>query len=111
MSGLIEGAPAFAVTRFLAEIGLAPDVLVIAVICAGLGAIVLSLYTYPIGILGYPLNFCILFAGAVAANLLLTEVRLPLGFTIERPIIFSIGGMIIVSLIALIVMPRDRQSG
>jgi hypothetical protein len=111
MSGLIEGAPAFAVTWLLAEIGLTPDVLVIAVICAGLGAIILSLFTYPIGVLAYPLNFCILFAGAVAANLMLTEVRLPLGLSIERPIILSIGGMIIVSLIALIVMPRDRQSG
>ena len=110
MPGLFEAGPAFAVTGFLAKIGLPDDALVIALICAGLGTIILSRHTYQLGFFSYPLNFCVLFAGAVAANLLLQDVRLPLGFSIERPLIISIGGMIFASLITLLLLPRDRES-
>ena len=111
MDGLFEGGAVFAVAGFLGDMGLKHDVLVIAMICAGLGTLILSRHTYEIGILTYPLNFCMLFAGAVAANLLLKDVRLPLGFSIERPVIISIGGMVIASLIALLLMPRNSQNG
>jgi hypothetical protein len=111
MSGLLEAGPVFAVTGLLADIGLNPSVLVIALICAGLGTFILSRHTYQLGFFTYPLNFCVLFAGAVAANLLLQDVRLPVTSTMERVLIISIGGMVVVSLVTMILMPRDRQSG
>jgi hypothetical protein len=47
----------------------------------------------------------------VAANLLLQDVRLPVTSTMERVLIISIGGMVVASLVTMILMPRDRQSG
>ena len=53
-------------------------------------------------------KFLALFAGAIGANVLLAGVRLPLGFSVERPLIISIGGMLFASLIMILVMPRNR---
>jgi hypothetical protein len=111
MSGLFEAGPVFAVTGLLADIGLDPGVLVIALICAGLGTLILSRHTYQLGFFTYPLNFCVLFAGAVAANLLLQNVRLPVNSMTERVLIISIGGMVVASLMIILLMPKDRQSG
>ena len=101
MSGLLEAGPVFAVTGLLADIGLDSGVLVIAMICAGLGTLILSRYTYQLGFLTYPLNFAVLFAGAVAANMLLQDVRLPVNSLMERVLIISIGGMVVASLIMI----------
>jgi hypothetical protein len=100
----------FTVTGLLADIGLGRDVLAVAMVCSGLGTLILSRHTYQIGFLTYPLNFCVLFAGAVAANLLLKDVRLPLNSSIERMLIISIGGMVVASLIMVLLMPKDRES-
>jgi hypothetical protein len=111
MSGLLETGPVFAVTGLLADIGLDPAVLVIAMICAGLGTLILSRHTFQLGMLTYPLNFAVLFGGAVAANLLLQNVRLPVDSLMERAMIISIGGMVVASLILILLIPKDRQSG
>jgi hypothetical protein len=111
LSGYFVGGPVLAVTGLLRELGLAPDALFVAAICAGLGALVLSRHTFQLGTLTYPINFLVLFAGAVMANLLMSDVRLPFGLSSERPVVVSIAGMIVVSLIALLVLPRDRESG
>ena len=110
MSDVFFGGPVLVVSRWL-DIGLPADVMVIALICAGFGTIFLSRHTFQLGVLSYPINFCVLFAGAIAAKLLLRDVRLPLGYSIERPLIISIGGMLFASLIVLLLMPRDRESG
>ena len=101
----------FSVTGLLADIGLGRDVLMVAMVCSGLGTLILARYTYQIGFLTYPLNFCVLFAGAVAANLLLKDVRLPLNSSTERMLIISIGGMVVASLILVLLMPKNRESG
>jgi hypothetical protein len=111
MPGLFEAGPVLALTGLLADIGLHPDALVIAAICAGLGTLILSRHTYQLGFVTYPLNFCALFAGAVAANLLMQDVRLPVDSMMERLLIISIGGMVIASLVIMLLMPKDRQSG
>ena len=100
-----------AVTGLLADIGLDSGVLVIAMICAGLGTLILSRHTYQLGFLTYTLNFAVLFAGAVAANMLLQDVRLPVNSLMERVLIISIGGMVVASLIMILLMPRDKQGG
>jgi hypothetical protein len=111
LSGFFVGGPFLAFTGLLRDVGLAPDVLFVAAICAGLGALVLSRHTFQLGTLTYPINFLVLFAGAVMANLLMSEVRLPFGLSAERTVVISIAGMIVVSLIVLLVLPRDRESG
>jgi uncharacterized membrane protein YeaQ/YmgE (transglycosylase-associated protein family) len=111
MSGLLEAGPAFALTGLLTDLGPHPDVWLIALICAALGTLILSRHTYQLGFLTYPINFCVLLAGALAANLLLRDVRLPVDSMMERVLIISIGGMVIASLVIMLLMPRDRQSG
>ena len=110
MSDVFFGGSFLAASRLLVDIGLPTDVIVIAAICAGCGTFFLSRHTFYLGWLSYPVNFCVLLAGALAANILLSEVRLPFGYSIERPLIISLGGMLVVSLVALLLMPRDRQS-
>jgi hypothetical protein len=111
LSGFFVGGPVLAVTGLLRDLGLAPDVLLVAAVCAGLGALILSRHTFQMGNLTYPINFLVLFAGAVMANLLLIDMRLPFGLSSERPVVISIAGMIVVSLVTLLVLPRDRESG
>ena len=98
----------FAVIGLLGDLGVAPDALVISVICASLGTLFLTAHTLQLGILSYVINFLALLAGAIGANILLAGVRLPLGFSIERPLIISIGGMVFASLIMILLMPRNR---
>jgi hypothetical protein len=110
MTDVFFGAPGLSVGLVFSDTGLPPVVMVIAMICAGLGTIFLTRHTFYLGVLSYAINFCVLLAGAIAANLLLKEVRLPIGYSIERPLIISVGGMLFASLLALLLMPRDRQS-
>jgi hypothetical protein len=110
MSNVFFGGSFLAVARFMLDLGLPPDVLVISLISAGFGTIFLTRHTFYLGVLSYPINFCVLLAGALAANYLLREVHLPFGYSIERPMIISMGGMLFVSLVVLLIMPRDRRS-
>ncbi len=110
MSDVFFGGPFLAIGRMLIDIGLPPDVLVIAMISAGFGTVFLTRHTFFLGVLSYPINFCVLFVGAIAANFLLKDVHLPFGYSIERPMIISLGGMLVASLILLLLMPRDRHS-
>ena len=103
-----ESGPMLAVISLLGGLGVAPDALAICTICAGLGTFILTRHTVQLGVMSYVINFLALFAGAIGANVLLAGVRLPLGFSIERPLIISIGGMLFASLIMILVMPRNR---
>jgi uncharacterized membrane protein YeaQ/YmgE (transglycosylase-associated protein family) len=91
-------------------IGLQAHILVIALICAALGAFVMSRFTMSMGMLTYPINFLALFVGAVVANLLMKQVRLPLSHDFERPLFVSIAGMAVASVITLVFLSRDRLS-
>ena len=86
-----------------------PD-FVIALVCAILGAFVLSRFTLSLGMLTYPINFCCLFLGAVLANLFMKQVRLPLDYDFDRPLFISLAGMAVASVIMLVFLSRDRLS-
>lgn len=91
-------------------IGLQRHILIIALVCAVLGAFVLSRFTLSMGVLTYPINFCALLLGAIGANLLMKQVRLPLDYDFERPLFISIAGMAVASIVTLFFLSRDRLS-
>jgi uncharacterized oligopeptide transporter (OPT) family protein len=96
--------------NFLILIGLQTHIFVIALVCAVLGAFVLSRFTMSVGMLTYPINFLALLVGAISANLLMKQVRLPLDHNFERPLVVSIAGMAVASILALVFLSRDRSS-
>lgn len=96
--------------QILILIGLQTHIFVIALVCSALGAVILSRFTMSLGMLTYPINFVALLAGAVAANLLMKQVRLPLDYDLERPLFLSVLGMAVVSIITLFFLSRDRLS-
>lgn len=96
--------------RFLILIGLQPNIFAIAVVCAAVGAFIMSRFTVSLGMLTYPINFFVLMIGAVAANLLMKRVDLPLDYDFDRPLTVSIIGMAVASLLALAFLSRNRQN-
>ena len=88
-------------------IQLSPQTVAIAA-CVLPGALVLTLYTRLSGIIGYVVNGFLLSAGAIAANNLMSGVILRVGF-IQRVLLLSIGGMLAVSLVMLLLFPRQKR--
>jgi hypothetical protein len=90
------------------EFGLRPEVVILGMLCAIIGAIFLSRYTRPLGVLTYPLNCLALLGGAMAANWLMKGVQVPLQMSLEGPLLISLGGMAVAALIMLFALPRSR---
>ncbi len=90
------------------EFGLRPEVVVLGMICALIGAIFLSRYTRPLGLLTYPLNCLVLLTGAMLANWLMKGIQMPLRQAVEWPLLISLAGMAVAALLMLLLMPRDR---
>jgi hypothetical protein len=88
------------VERFLILIGLQPNIFAIAVVCAAVGAFIMSRFTVSLGMLTYPINFFVL----------MKRVDLPLDYDFDRPLTVSIIGMAVASLLALAFLSRNRQN-
>ena len=88
-------------------IQISPETLAIAA-CVLPGALVLTIYTRMSGIVGYSVNTFLLFAGAIAANSLMSGIILRIGF-IQRVLLISVGGMLVVSLVMLLLFPRQKK--
>jgi hypothetical protein len=98
------------VNNILILIGLQTHIFVIALVSSAIGAVILSRFTMSLGMLTYPVNFCALMIGAVSANLLMKQVRLPLDYDFERPLVVSVAGMAVASILTLAILSRDRLS-
>jgi hypothetical protein len=96
---------------FFVAVGLQQNEFVVAALCALIGAFIMSRFTMSLGTLTYPVNFCVLLAGAVIANLLMKNVEMPLDYSLQRPLIVSMAGMAVAALISLLVLSRDVLRG
>jgi Na+/glutamate symporter len=94
----------------LVTIGLLPKVLLTAAVCAALGAIILSRFTQALGSASLPLNFVVLFAGAVVANVMMKPLPEPLDYSLERPFVVSLAGMSVAAIVRLLLLSRRRLS-
>lgn len=72
---------------------LSPDLLPLTGLFSGSGALILSKFTGSIGGLTLPINCSALFLGAMGANWLLQNVKLPVEGTVEAPLLISMLGM------------------
>jgi hypothetical protein len=84
------------------------EVLILSTICAVAGSIILSRFTVYIGSITYVLNFCMLFAGGVLANIVVTQFYAPLDNSLQRPLFISLGGMFLISVTSLVFFSRGR---
>jgi hypothetical protein len=86
------------------------EVVVLAAVCAAAASIILSRFTLNIGTITYIINFCSLFAGALTANVVVRQFYAPLDDSMQRPLIISLFGMLIVALATLAFLGRGKYS-
>lgn len=91
-------------------LGLQPRILIIAAVCATLGTVILSRFTMSLGFVSYLLNILTLFAGAVAVNILDKIWLQPLDYSLQRPLIASIIGILLASLAMLVFIGPGQQN-
>jgi drug/metabolite transporter (DMT)-like permease len=84
------------------------EVLILTAICAVAGSIILSRYTAYTGSVTHVINFCLLLAGGVLANIVVAQFYAPLDFSLQRPMFISLGGMLFVAFVSLSIMSQGR---
>lgn len=80
---------------------LSPDILPLTGLFALVGGLILSRFTGSLGNLTLPINISALFIGAMIANWLLQNFKLPLESSIEGPLAVSMIGMTLSALTML----------
>lgn len=86
---------------------LSPDLLPLMIMFSVGGGLILSKFTGSFGSLTMPINCSALFIGAMTANWLLQNVKLPIESSIEAPMVFSMIGMTLASLCMMWFLQRD----
>lgn len=86
---------------------LSPDLLPLTIFFAVVGGVILSKFTGSIGNLTLPINSSALFIGAMGANWLTANLKLPLDPTLEAPMAMSLVGMTVVSFLMLVYIQGD----
>jgi hypothetical protein len=81
---------------------------VVSAVFAGAGTAILSKYTADLGHLSVPIKYGTLFAAALLANWLLSDLRLPLDADLQAPIIYAFVGITVASLGLMILLRRER---
>lgn len=80
---------------------LSPDLMPLTALFALIGGVILTKFTGSFGNLTSPMNISALFIGAMSSNWMLKNVKLPVESTIEAPLMVSMIGMTIASLLMI----------
>ena len=80
---------------------LSPDLLPLTALFAPPAGVILTKFTGSFGNLTLPMNISALFIGAMSSNWMLKNVKLPVESTIEAPLMVSMIGMTIASLLMI----------
>jgi hypothetical protein len=80
---------------------LSPDLMPLTALFALIGGVILTKFTGSFGNLTLPMNISALFIGAMSSNWMLKNVKLPVESTIEAPLMVSMIGMTIASLLMI----------
>jgi uncharacterized membrane protein YeaQ/YmgE (transglycosylase-associated protein family) len=89
---------------------LSPQAFSLASIMSSAGALILGRFTGTAGALTLPMNYIILFVGAVVANWLLAGYELPLGGDLHRLIVATVIGMFFGACTLLWLMRVDNSA-
>jgi hypothetical protein len=79
-------------------------------ICCVLGALILSKFTGSIGALTVPVNAAALFVGASLVTMMTSHLDLPIDRSLEQPLLATLAGMTIASLVMMAWMKRDGST-
>lgn len=91
------------------NIVLPPTSVPVMMVCAVVGAFLLSLYTRWMGLVTFFMNGIALFAGAYVANALAANLRLPFDRFYVQPIVLSVAGMSVIAVLMLLVFAKSRN--
>ena len=91
-------------------LGLQVRVVAMSMMCAVIGALIMSRFTIALGSITYVLNYLLLLAGALLANLLVSHFSNELDISLERTLFVSIAGMLVASLLSLPFLARGTLS-
>jgi hypothetical protein len=91
------------------EIELPSTTVPVALVCAVVGAAVLSMYTRWLGPATIVINGLVLFAGAYLANVVGIGLNLPFERFYAAPILLSFAGMSVIGLLMLLVLAKNRD--
>lgn len=80
---------------------LSPDLMPLTAMFAVIGGLILTKFTGSFGNLTLPVNCSALFIGAMGSNWMMKNVDLPIELTIEAPMMVSMIGMTLASLMML----------
>ena len=95
---------------FIPNAGHMPDhVLPLALLFSFLGALILGRFTGNLGSLTFPLNFSALFLGAMASNWILRGIQIQVESQVHRPLMGSLVGMLVATIIMLRWMQGDQR--
>ncbi|MCX7348511.1 MAG: hypothetical protein NTZ54_02980 [Alphaproteobacteria bacterium] len=81
----------------------------VALVCAVLGAVILTLFTKRMGLGILLISTAVLFIGAVLANLLTSGIHIPLDRYYVRPMVISCMGMAVSSVLMLLLLARSHN--
>ena len=71
------------------------------------GALILGRFTGNLGGLTYPINFSAMFIGTILSNWLLSGIKIETADAVMAPMLFSMAGMIVASLIMIRWLQRE----
>ena len=86
---------------------LSPDLLPLTGLFALVGGLILTKFTGSFGNLTLPMNISALFIGAMSSNWMLKNIDLPVSSAVEAPMLVSMIGMTLASLLMLWWMQGD----
>ena len=74
------------------------EVYSISAVFSGAGAVIFSKFTSNVGFITMPINYCVLFFGALMSNWLFAGANLPIDPDFQAPMVYAVGGMMIMAL-------------
>jgi hypothetical protein len=96
----------FGLTHSISFLNIPTATFWVALLCAIIGAVILSRETSESGGFNYPINLAALFFGAIFANWLLADIPLPLEPRMQVPAVFSAIGMSFTAITILWIVRR-----
>lgn len=90
--------------------GVGPWAVPTAAVCAFVGSFILTPLTKFPGVLTFALNAILLFAGAMAGNILGKGLDFPITKIFEKPVILSLAGMTVTGILLVAVFLRNSRS-
>ena len=107
LTNLSSSASWFHSLQWLPHFEVGADAMPVSLLLAGLGAFMLGRYTRALGFFAFPLNFLVLFLGAMGGNWILSATRLRFDADYQGPMVFGLLGMMCAAVTMMVVVKGE----